>query len=139
MTVNSAEAAIYNVGGIDYDVTTISGIFNDLAPDLIAQVWWGDSLLANDFAAIVGDGLGLPNSLMSGPYFSFGFGDFFGIEVVESWTFSNGDVALQDGLPREGYATFAIATAVPLPAGGLLLLSGLAGVVGLNRRKKHLA
>ena len=29
--------------------------------------------------------------------------------------------------------------AVPFPAGGLLLLTGLAGVAGLKRRKKHIA
>jgi hypothetical protein len=30
-------------------------------------------------------------------------------------------------------------SAVPLPAGGMLLLSGLAGIAGLQRRKKHAA
>ena len=36
-------------------------------------------------------------------------------------------------------ATSLAVSAVPLPAGGLLLISGLAGIAGLNRRKKNTA
>jgi len=38
--------------------------------------------------------------------------------------------------PNEWIATERV-SAVPLPAGGLLLLSGLAGVAALKRRKKY--
>ena len=38
-----------------------------------------------------------------------------------------------------GNIAFTPVTAVPLPAGGLLLLSGLVGIAGLKRRKKRAA
>lgn len=73
--------------------------------------------LANSFGPIAGDSFTLSivatNSI-------FGGGG--------SWNWlPGGSVILSDG----------VAPAVPLPAGGLLLLSGLAGIVSLKRRKKH--
>lgn len=44
-----------------------------------------------------------------------------------------------DAAASASFSATAQVGAVPLPAGGLLLLSGLAGVAGLKRRKKRAA
>ena len=47
---NPAEAAIFTVGGTNYDVTTVTGSYNSLKSQLEATPWWGNSTLAADLA-----------------------------------------------------------------------------------------
>jgi hypothetical protein len=49
-----------NVGGTDYDITTITGSYVGNASLLQSQVWWNDTQLAFNFANAVNLNLGLP-------------------------------------------------------------------------------
>ena len=53
-----ARAFVVNVGGSNYDVTTVSGTFDDLQATLSTQPWFGNSSQAYAFANAVSDGLG---------------------------------------------------------------------------------
>ncbi|MFM7408225.1 MAG: hypothetical protein ACKO3K_16605 [Cuspidothrix sp.] len=72
---SAANAATFTVNGTDYDVTTVSGIFNSdssLRQQLQQQVWWGNESLAQQFARTVGSSLGLVNHDY-GAFFAYGF------------------------------------------------------------------
>jgi len=63
----ASKAVIVTVGGQQYDVTTFSGdydnnafLFNTASAGG-AMPWWGDSLLAEQFALAVGTTFGAPN------------------------------------------------------------------------------
>ena len=65
-----ARALVVNVGGSNYDVTTISGTYDSLLPTLSTQPWFGNSTLAASFRNAVWDGMGLPNLGLYGPAFA---------------------------------------------------------------------
>ena len=68
MAVN---AATVTVGGIDYDVSTVSGTVGDLSDTLDDQIWWDDTELALEFVTATGVLAGTPNSLdRNGPFFA---------------------------------------------------------------------
>lgn len=70
-----AKAAVINVSGQDWDVTSMFISEQDLLqelPVLQAQVWWGDASKAQEFADTLADQLGLPNYNSDwGPLFGF--------------------------------------------------------------------
>jgi hypothetical protein len=68
LSPGSAQAIVVNVGGVQYDVTTFNGSYNDntskfaLPPAPGVMPWWGSQSLAQQFAAALGGNLGLPNN-----------------------------------------------------------------------------
>lgn len=72
----SVSAAIFTVGGQQYDITTFQGSYTvdgakfNTASNGGSMPWWGNSSLANDFATAVQAGLGLPNCCTLGPFFA---------------------------------------------------------------------
>jgi hypothetical protein len=61
----AAHAAIFTVGGTQYDITTVTGTFDNLSSTLTNPAtapWWGNSGLAKSFAEAVFAGLGTPNN-----------------------------------------------------------------------------
>lgn len=60
------------VGGLQYDVTTFTGTYNDNASKFSSTLmpWYGSSSIANQFAATVGGGLLYPNG-GNGPFFAW--------------------------------------------------------------------
>jgi hypothetical protein len=157
LSSTSSFAATFNVGGEDVDITTISGTFTALQGQLEAQFWWGNSVAASILANTVLDQLVSDfGPADHGPLFVYGVGDF--PMSMEGWTYFDDGVTaqVQNVLEMTMFVrTFAVVHAaldapvsapkpplpspVPLPAGGLLLLSGLAGVAALKRRKERTA
>ena len=64
-----AQAATFNVNGIDYDITTVTGYYYSLIDQLQATPWWGNDNLANTFSTTVGNFFGNSND-GSGVYFA---------------------------------------------------------------------
>lgn len=136
----TVQAATATIGGIDYNVTTVEGTFAQHQTLLENQVWWGDRSLANSFAGAVAADLGFPNnSGFYGPLFAYKRGS----TTVTSFNFFSAlQRSFEAPLDSSGvytYATAAQVSSVPLPAGGLLLLTGIGGAAALKRRKKRAA
>ena len=66
-----ARALVVEVGGVSYDVTTLTGSYNANSATLQAQVWFGNASLANEFASKVLGSLGTFNGFF-GPIFAYG-------------------------------------------------------------------
>ena len=136
MTSPSSYAASVQVDfdGASYDVTTITGTFNDLADLLDDQIWWNDSATAAVFAGAVGTQLGSPSE-NAGLSFS-SWGPLFANTLTGDQVSSSAlDVGGTFGFTVQGPVssaqnvhTYAVVSAVPLPAGAWLLISGIAGL-----------
>jgi hypothetical protein len=102
LTTGQAQAFVVTVGGVQYDVTTFTGSYND-HKSKFAQTpggvmpWWGDSSLATQFSNALGYSLGKPNSIETepagsptnvdvGPYFAYN-------SIVDKITFLLTDTA----------------------------------------------
>ena len=144
-TAATATTVQVSYNNVAYDVTTITGTFDNNTALLESQVWWGDAAAAQAFAGLVGDALGYPNSYNS----SGGAGPDFAYEIGQDPSpppYTHGYVFRQSDQSVVGYypptpstATYAVATLapVPLPAGGVLMVTALAGLAGLRRRKRQ--
>ncbi len=82
LSPGSAHAYVVTVGGVQYDVTTFTGTYNDniskfaLPTNGGVMPWWDSFSIASQFAAAVGSSLGYPNSLgpdTFGPIFARGY------------------------------------------------------------------
>ena len=141
MAPGSAQAALFTVDGQQYDVTTITGTYNDNTALLESQVWWGDSALARAFAEVVQDALGTPNPLDGSgdgeaPYFAFLSDAPF--VAVANWDTTPAPAGFEFDLDRPTVtetAVFAVAQAVPTPALLPAVLGMGAGIV--RKRKKQ--
>lgn len=142
-TTTASQAATFTVGGTDYDVTTVTGTFDANRSLLMSQLWWGNGTLASSFATEVKFSLGNDPTVSSlGAVFAYGvdagtfekaYGQAWRNSPPNSTPFWTADTAFATRL----YAVATVIPAVPLPAGGVLLLSGLAGMAALRRRKKQ--
>jgi hypothetical protein len=140
MTASANAATVrVTVAGSEWDVTTINANYHDFKPLWASQPWWGSDSLAVSFLYAVGQSLvGADNQPV---YFAL---PFLGTATPPQDLFRM--VSLDSGgYMYSGYITtdpdynFAVATAVsdvPLPAGGVLLLTSLAGFAALRRQNK---
>ena len=83
LTAGEAKALVVNVGGLDYDVTTFIGNYNDNVSKFNTPAnggvmpWWGSSADAETFRDVVGASLGTPNNcgwagvINCGPFFGY--------------------------------------------------------------------
>jgi hypothetical protein len=146
LSPGSAQAYVVTVGGVQYDVTTFTGSYDDntskfeTAANNGVMPWWEDFDLGALFATAVRENLGTPNSYSgntSGPIFSVEAfdGDVFGQiwctadcsgltnPIPTGWLASNSVV----------YAQATLYTA-PSAAPGPLPLSGAAAAFGFSRK-----
>ena len=155
---SQAQARVVNVGGLDYDVTTFYGSYNDNVSKFNTpnnggmMPWWGSSGEAFAFATAVGSGLGLPNFNQTGPYFGF---TFFvcppsscgsSLTFVVEQRFSSLTPGVFSSAPSFAYPhrlsdqrTWAQATLAPAAGGsanvpGPLPILGLAAAFGFSRK-----
>jgi hypothetical protein len=139
MAAQSIVVTITGQGASDgqWDVTTVTGSFDNLESILVAQPWYGFDRPAYAFASAVGDALGTQT-----PYPGYPYGPQFGWNVgtytFESDVYFPNYAFVADIYPsRSDVRTYAVAsrTDVPEPATLSLLSIGLAGA-GLARRRK---
>ena len=148
LSPGSAQAFVVTVGGVQYDVTTFTGTYNDniskfaLPPAPGVMPWWGSESLAAQFVLAVGDGLGFPNNVSDmGPLFGYSLDvDSFGGSIVPYKAFSP-SLGDQSGLYTsfvftETTRTWAQATpyTAPAPVPGPLPLFGAAAAFGFSRK-----
>jgi hypothetical protein len=137
--------------GVELDITTFEGTFVDNVALLISQPWWGRHMAEVNGIVFGASETGPPDNFLS-PYGSLrGYGPFFALTVSQ-------ELSVVDGLASEcchpfnslrvdPFANIAYAVAtpaptastppvppVPLPAAGLLLLTGLALTARIGRR-----
>ena len=142
----------------DYDITTITGTFEDVLGQIDDQVWWNNQTLASEFAGLVQDTLGILNPFDFGPLFAYSWFDTNGDGLFrtdgDSYSYSAWCVdpspfgcgagrvgsftaSRQVDGPNTEQRVWAIGrqTSVPLPGTLALFGLGLAGL-GWSRRKK---
>ena len=149
-------AATLTVLGIDYNVTTVEGSFVEHEELLRQQVWFGDEDLARAFAtADLEDTLFPDFPSLTVPVFAFEgrrrspaegpsvSGYFAGPANTFAPFLPSGPAGTQlaffSGRDVRSYAIATRISAVPLPTGGFLLLSGFVGIAALKCRKKRAA
>ena len=132
-----ANAAMVTVDGIDYDVSTVTGTYNDLSATLQAQIWWGDVGLAADFAVATEEQEGTPIFAYE-DYGSGIFGTKYNANANANANAPPGPAFLYPVVGYDESQVYATVTLsqVPLPAAAWLFGSGLIGLVGFARRKK---
>lgn len=141
-----ADDITVTVGGEQYDITTVTGTFDDNMALLESMPWWGDATLAQEIANAVMDDIGTPNNDgTSGPLFAYDDdaidafiwfqGTSSSTSVSESASFTYGlcnlkGVACGDVCPKGGVfqkVDFGCGTGgnAPEPASLSMLLAGL--------------
>ncbi|MFM6174835.1 MAG: hypothetical protein ACKPB4_22350 [Sphaerospermopsis kisseleviana] len=140
----TANAAIFTVGGQQYDATSFTGsnsdnsaLFNTPSAGG-AMPWWGDAAFATAFANAVGSGLGYPNGV-AGPYFAFSIDDYGFYFEVNGVSYLGASVS--NSFTDSNYtATYALATLIPpsaTPTPGPLPILGAASAFGMSRRLRR--
>ncbi|RZM75415.1 PEP-CTERM sorting domain-containing protein [Leptolyngbya iicbica] len=142
-----AEAALFTVGGTQYEVTTIEGFFPDFLSTLENQVWWGDATLATEFATVVNDDLGLPNgdstsgnTNILGPIFLYQELIPGSTALGSAWNTTQNPPSAAPAAAIGGVrSTFAVATEVAesVPEPMTLLGLGAVGLVGAGSALKR--
>ena len=142
LAAGHAQAYVVTVGGVQYDVTTFTGTYNDntskfALPPGGVMPWWGSQALANSFATAVGANLGTPNSYLSntsGPAFSYQTNGVAtqGTNWCTANCMSNPDLIMVAYANSATYAQATLYTPPPVP--GPLPLFGAAAAFGFSRQ-----
>ena len=137
LSPGSAQAYVVTVNGVQYDVTTFTGKYNDntskfsLPPAPGVMPWWGSKSLAQQFTVAVGDGLGfLQEGNTLGPNFGYAYSG--GLVDSSNWRGNGPPTGMVSRSNDAGnpYITWAQATPVPAP----LPLLGSAAALSFCRR-----
>ncbi len=132
-----ANAAIFNVGGTNYDITTVSTTFNTSSSLLQSQPWWGSETLATTFATTVAGSFGFPNFGSFGPLFAWADSGGPNINAVVFFSTLGIRSSLRDRSVTFTYATATLANPTPVPESSSILGLGLIGLLGVVTRLKQ--
>ena len=141
-----SQAAIFTVGGQDYDVTTFTATYNGNTDKFNTPVnggvmpWWGNPTLAAKFATTIAGNLGFPNPTPPGnrsPYFAYNLDDGLGLVSWHSWRVDTASLYSLSS-PKSSTRSWAQATLVP-PSSvpGPLPILGAAAAFGMSRRLRR--
>jgi len=144
LSPGSAQAYVVTVGGVQYDLTTFTGSYDDntskfeTAANNGVMPWWGSQSLASQFAAAVGGNgnLGLPNGFF-GPFFGWSFG---GGRVSFETYYGITGTTVSGTVPQNQSGRWARATSITPPAApapGPLPLFGAAAAFGFSRKLRR--
>ena len=157
LSPGSAQAYVVTLGGVQYDVTTFTGTYNDniskfkTAANGGVMPWWNNRTLAMSFATAVGTNLGYPNFGVAGPFFGYQFetidpcadanpeeGGSCPSEQVRSIYRSNNGAYITNDSFADNSRTWAQASLytapAPAPVPGPLPLFGAAAAFGFSRK-----
>jgi hypothetical protein len=135
LSPGSAQAYVVTVGGVQYDVTTFTGTYNDNTSKFATAAnggvmpWFGNQTMATQFADAVGYNLGrLPSSTDLGPYFPvWNSGDNVVVYSYADWGTYNYGVG-------NGQSTIYAQVLPAAPVPGPLPLLGSAAALSFCRR-----
>ena len=138
-----ANAVLIDTSIGEYEVTTVEGYSDSL---LRSQVWWENTALAEEFAALVGGELGLPNTPPKPPLFWVTDMDTTGFCMTQIgyryagvyWIDGGGKIGVSCANEPPSNSHFAVATpvtAVPEPSMAGLLCLSIAGLFLASRRR----
>jgi hypothetical protein len=135
LSPGSAQAYVVTVGGVQYDVTTFTGSYNNNSSKFATAAnggvmpWWGDTNLARGFADAVRLNLGAVNGVY-GPQFGWSL-----TPVVNVWQWRTQPTSLNSTTRGASTTlTYAQATLYTAPAPGPLPLFGAAAAFGFSRK-----
>jgi hypothetical protein len=133
-----ARALVVEVNGSKYDVTTVSGTYNDLKTTLSAQPWFGNPDLSYAFASAVWDGLGKVNEGF-GPYFAKGLYPGTDFVLVDAFVSMYGQDSIDNQLGTmasydDVYAQARLLPPEPNSVPGPLPLFGAMAGYSMSRR-----
>jgi hypothetical protein len=139
LSPGSAQAYVVTVGGVQYDVTTFTGTYNDNIGKFRTPAnggvmpWWSNESLANAFSTALAGSLGFPNPAGRAPHFAWVCSDSACPDLF--WKAYNGTSIITDQNGANQTRTYATATLyTSAPAPGPLPLFGAAAAFGFSRK-----
>ena len=137
LSPGSAQAYVVTVGGVQYDVTTFTGTYNDNIGKFRTPAnggvmpWWSNESLANAFSTALAGSLGFPNLAGRAPNFAWGCSAPACPALF--WKAYNGTSVITDSNGTNQTRTYATAT-LYTPAPGPLPLLGAGSAFGFSRK-----
>lgn len=141
LSASPASAVLVNVGGTVYDVTASTTSYGASTsafqlPPAGQMPWWGDDVLASDFALEVFNQLGPGWDADYGPVFAHGTTLSQVLGIAQSLTDINDQIDVTPS--RSATVSYAIAsTPPPAPVPGPLPLFGVAAAYGWSRQLRQ--
>jgi hypothetical protein len=147
LSQGSAQAYVVSVGGVQYDVTTFTGTYNDNTSNFQIGMmpWWGNQTAALEFASAVGTEAGTNWDGEIGAYFGYNQSTYETYNYVTSAHTHSSDSYL-NGFTHDDWvwvdqdvlwakATLASPSAAPAP--GPLPILGAAAAFGASRKLRR--
>ena len=139
LTTSPAAAVVVTVGGTSYDVSVSTTTYNSSSADFQTpssgglMPWWGDDMLASDFAKEVYDALGSGWNNNYGPVFAYEFETIQDQVPGIAQSIFNPNLQIDVFPATNATVSYAIATA-PVPLPQPLPLFGAAAGFGWSRQ-----
>jgi hypothetical protein len=137
LSPGSAQAYVVTVGGVQYDVSTFTGSYNDNIGKFRTPAnggvmpWWSNESLANAFSTALAGSLGFPNPASRAPLFAWVCSSSDCPDVFSKAYFGTATSTVDNGAHQSRiYATATLYTPVPGP----LPLFGAAAAFGFSRQ-----